>query len=216
MQFLERNGLLLAVKKHLAEQGGLVQAGPFTGMIYPHESALVRWCVPKLLGTYEQELHSFLSKFSRQKYDCILDIGSAEGYYACGLARIFRVPVYAYDPEPYERRFSALMAQQNGVGHLVHMANLFTQDDMKRFASQRALVVCDCEGFEEMLFTSDTLAFTQNWDLMIELHGSADAILPELGWPHTLTLINLEHRTGLQDEYRPYPQRFLICEATLH
>jgi protein-L-isoaspartate O-methyltransferase len=27
----------------------------------------------------------------------VIDIGSAEGYYACGLARMLQVPVYAYD-----------------------------------------------------------------------------------------------------------------------
>ena len=212
--FLERNGLLDQVKKHLVEHGTAIQAGPFAGMVYPRESALVRWCVPKLLGSYELELHPFLNTLSKRKYDCVIDIGSAEGYYACGLARMFRVPVYAYDPEPYEKKFSAMMAECNGVSDLVKMADLFTEKEMKSFANQRALVICDCEGFEETLFRPETLEFARNWDLLIELHGTADKTLPALAWPHATHIVAAERRTGLRDEHRAsYPQHFLLCDA---
>lgn len=215
VQFLEQNGLLDQVKQHIAEHGTAVRAGPFAGMVYPLESALNHWCIPKLLGTYECELHPFLHTLSKRKYDCVLDIGSAEGYYACGLARMFGVPVYAYDPEPYEKRFSALMAELNGVSSVVKMAALFTVNDMARFSDKRALVVCDCEGFEEVLFTSDTIDLTRRWDLMIELHGSAEQSLSALNWPHATTLVDAERRLGGQDEYRHYPQRFLLCDAQI-
>lgn len=211
--FMEREGLLDIVEEYLEEHGTTVAAGPFAGMVYPRESALVRWCLPKLLGSYELELHPFLSTLSERKYQCVIDIGSAEGYYACGLARMFRIPVYAYEPEPQEKRFSTMMAERNGVSDLVKMANLFTLKDMESFTGQRALVVCDCEGFEEALFRSEALALTRNWDLIIELHGAADIALPQLDWPHNIHTVFAEPRTGYRNEYRSYPQRFLLCDA---
>jgi hypothetical protein len=216
LHFLTSNGLLDQVKRYIEINGTVVQSGPFAGLVYPLDAALNRCSIPKLLGTYEMELHSFLNVAANRKYDCVIDIGSAEGYYAAGLARMLQVPVYAYDPSPDEKAYSALIAEHNGVSKLVTMAALFTVDEMQKFSNRRALVVCDCEGFEEILFRPDTLELTRNWDLIIELHGTADAILPALNWPHSLTVIPIEQRTGPQNEYREMHQRFLLCESAGH
>lgn len=213
LKLLKDGGLLDQVNQHIEECGTVVRSGPFAGMVYPLESATSRWSIPKLLGAYESELHPFLDVVGKRKYDCVIDIGSAEGYYASGLARMLQVPVYAYDPEPCEKAFAIKMSERNGVAKLVTMSDLFSVDDMRRFAGLRALVVCDCEGFEEVLFCPDTLNLTRNWDLIIELHGAADEILPRLGWPHRTTLVEALKKTGLCDEYRPLPQRFLLCDS---
>jgi hypothetical protein len=210
---LTSNGRLDQVKHYIEKHGTVVQSGPFAGLIYPLDAAIGRWSPPKLLGTYEMELHPFLYTAHDRRYDCVIDIGSAEGYYSTGLARMLQVPVLAYDPEPHERAFAVLMAESNGVSHLVKMADLFTVDEMRRLASRRALVVCDCEGFEGSLFRPDTIELTRNWDLMIELHGEADALLPALNWPHKIAVINLAERDGLQNEGRPKSQRFLFCDS---
>jgi hypothetical protein len=213
VSFLRHSGLLTQVKKHIACKGLKVLDGPFAGMTYPPDSALIRWCVPKLVGSYEKELHPFLFQAGMKGYDCVIDIGSAEGYYACGLARMLNIPVYAYDPEPKEKAFTLSMAKLNNVVHLVKAGNLFTPSDMKEFSLQRALVVCDCEGFEETLFTPTTLELTRRWDLLIELHGSAEQVLPALQWPHKTQVIPIQNRKGEEDEYRPGRQSFLVCEA---
>ena len=46
----------------------------------PHatEGALI----PRLLGTYECELHPHLAALSAEGLDCVIDVGCAEGYYA--------------------------------------------------------------------------------------------------------------------------------------
>jgi hypothetical protein len=213
MGMLAREGLLDQVKWYIEEHGTVVRSGPFAGLIYPLDSAVTRWSLPKLLGSYESEIHPFLELVRKRTYDCVIDVGSAEGYYACGLARMLQVPVYAYDPEPIEKAFAARMAERNGLAHLVTMADLFTIEDMRRFSSRRALVVCDCEGFEEVLFRPDTVGLTRRWDLMIELHGTADAILPKLNWPHATTLVDAPEKTGAQDEHRKLPQRYLLCDS---
>ncbi len=207
------SGRLDLVKQHIENHGTVVQSGPFTGLVYPLDAALNRWCLPKLLGTYEMELHPFLYEASSRKYDCVIDIGSAEGYYAAGLARMLHVPVYAYDPAPEEKAYSLLMAENNGVSELVNLDDLFTVDEMRNFSDRRALVICDCEGFEGVLFRSDTVELTRNWDLIIELHRTADVILPALNWPHEITVIEVMERSGLQNEYRGRKQRFLWCDS---
>jgi hypothetical protein len=214
LEFLASQGLLDEVKRHVEKHGNVVQSGPFSGLTYPPEAAISRWSAPKLLGTYEMELHPVLSTISTRKYDCAIDIGSAEGYYAVGLARMLRIPVFAYDPAPEERAYSARMAECNDVAGLVHLADLFTVETMRRFAGQRALVVCDCEGFEERLFQPETVELTRNWDIIIELHGTADAILPALAWPHAVTVIQPDERSNsAQNEHRGSKQRFLWCDS---
>ena len=215
LRLLKDTGQLDRVNQHIEESGTVVRSGPFAGMVYPLEVATTRWSVPKLLGSYESELHPFLEKVGKRRYDCVIDIGSAEGYYASGLAGMLRVPVYAYDPEPLEKAFSVKMSERNGVSHLVTMSDLFVVDDMRRFAGTRALVLCDCEGFEEVLFRPDTLELTRNWDLIIELHGAADKILPLLNWPHRTSIVEACKKTGSCDEYRVLPQRFLLCDSTV-
>lgn len=210
---LATNGGLDEVRRYIERRGTVVQSGPFAGLVYPLDAAITRWSIPKLLGTYEMELHPLLFAAANRKYECVIDIGSAEGYYSTGLAGLLQVPVYAYDPEPYEKNFAILMAKINGVSHLVQLADLFTVEEMRQFAVRRALVVSDCEGFEEVLFRPDTIELTRNWDLIIELHGTADALLPALNWPHKITTIDIATRQGLESERRSQPQRFLYCDS---
>jgi hypothetical protein len=214
-RMLKGAGLLDRVNRYIEERGTIVQSGPFAGMVYPLECATSRWSLPKLLGSYESELHPFLELVRKREYDCVVDIGSAEGYYATGLARMLQVPVYAYDPEPHEKAFAAKMSERNGVANLVTMSDLFTVDDMRHFARMHALVLCDCEGFEEVLFRHDTVDLTLNWDLIIEMHGKADTSLPRLSWTHTTTIVDALKKTGSYDEYRALPQRFLLCDSAV-
>jgi 2-polyprenyl-3-methyl-5-hydroxy-6-metoxy-1,4-benzoquinol methylase len=93
----------------------IVQDGPFAGMNFPLMPA--DGCVmPKLLGSYEEELHPFFNRFAGTDYDLIIDIGCAEGYYAVGLARLFeRARVLAYDIDANARQRCSELARLNGV-----------------------------------------------------------------------------------------------------
>jgi hypothetical protein len=70
-----------------------VLSGPFVGMRYLNEIVWgpieCRW-----LGTYEQELVPIIGKILKMNYSTIIDVGSAEGYYAIGLARCFPTRLY--------------------------------------------------------------------------------------------------------------------------
>src|SRR6478752_2830493 len=88
---------LVLANTFVAQHGAKILGGPFAGMEYVSvatEGALV----PRLLGSYESELHPHLQAFAEEGLDCVIDVGCAEGYYAVGLARMMPdVAVHAYD-----------------------------------------------------------------------------------------------------------------------
>ena len=71
---------------------------------------------PKLLGTYERELHAFIAEAIETGYSHLIDIGAAEGYYAVGLAlRMADCVVHAFDTDPEARANLATLSAINGV-----------------------------------------------------------------------------------------------------
>jgi len=229
MQILKRKGLLEATARYIERHGSTVRYGPFAGMVYPLESALSRHSIPKLLGVYEEELHGPLMVIEKRKYDVAIDIGSAEGYYAVGLARLLQTKVLAYDPEPIERGYCATAARINQVSGFVQLEDLFYRSDIQEFRDQRVLCVCDCEGYETELFTPESLPDLANWDVLIELHGAAAQRLPALNWPHRAVVIesvprckNFQELDGLGDqrsllsEYRSEAQTWLWIDSQGH
>jgi hypothetical protein len=153
-----------------AKAGWQVQTGPFTGMHYIEEarsSALL----PKLLGTYEDELHPTLEAFLAAPYPIVIDIGCAEGYYAVGLAR--RMPaaiIHAFDLEPKSRSLCTKLAIRNGVVDRVLIHDRFTLDQFPEPPAERLLVICDVDGFEIELFKPESTIHWQRADLIVELH----------------------------------------------
>lgn len=178
VRFLRESGWLAKAEAHIAKHGLCVQLGPFAGMVYPPRVAANRHILPKLAGTYERELHPYFT--TNPGYSRIIDIGCAEGYYAVGLARRWGIPVVAYDTDRREREFCRELAMANGVDPLVELRSLCTAAELLTFpAHERILILSDCEGFEQHLFTPDLVRYGQQWCYLIELHGDAgNAVCP--------------------------------------
>ena len=81
-------------------------SGPFKGLQYSSQALLSRLAGPKLLGTYERELHHILISRPWSEYEYAVDIGCAEGYYAVGIAAMFGRTVYGFETELAEREVS--------------------------------------------------------------------------------------------------------------
>jgi methylase of polypeptide subunit release factors len=65
--------------------------------------------VPKLLGSYEAELHPVLDQVIRNNYETIIDVGCAEGYYAVGLAlSLPTTHVHAFDIDSRARELCTI------------------------------------------------------------------------------------------------------------
>lgn len=148
--------------------------GPFKGMRYPALRSAGSTVYPKLLGSYERELHGVVEAAVGRGYDAVVDVGCAEGYYAVGLG--MRRPgarVFAYDTDPGALALCREMAALNGVrvetGEFCD-AEYLTGLDLGR----RALVVSDCEGYETQLFSRETVARLRRHDFLVETHDFID------------------------------------------
>ncbi|WP_293682965.1 hypothetical protein [uncultured Phenylobacterium sp.] len=150
--------------------GTIIYSGPFQGMDYVR-SATEGALVPRLLGTYESELHPHLAAFARAGLDCVIDVGCAEGYYAVGLARQMPgVTVHAHDIDAKARTSCAELAAKNGVAERVVIGGEFQPEDFERFAGRRALVMVDTEGAELDILQPDRAPALSGMRIIVETH----------------------------------------------
>lgn len=154
----------------------VVRHGPFRGMVYPARTAVGSFLFPKLLGSYERELHTVVQQICNTGYCQIVDIGCAEGYYAIGLAmRNPTAAVFAFDIDPAAQSQCRAMAKANGVDQRIVIGDECTAETLKGFDfADRTLVLSDCEGFEKDLFTDEVVARLRNHDVLIEVHDHLD------------------------------------------
>jgi precorrin-6B methylase 2 len=168
----ERKSGLTQITKAFVERHGLkVLSGPFHGMAYlPEATGSV--LVPKLLGSYEAELHGVLDQILETQYTLIVDIGCAEGYYAVGLAlRISSAQIYAFDLDPRARKLCHAMARSNNVSDRITIAGKCDVEHLNALSMEdRALIICDCEGGEIDLLRPELIPGLASADILVELH----------------------------------------------
>jgi len=201
--FLRQVGLAALAAKFTAAFGLTVRYGPCHGLKYTPEAARDRLIICKLLGSYEKELHRVFETADFVNYDCIVDVGCAEGYYAIGLALRTRCSVFAFDAAGPEIELARGMALQNGVADRVRFGSWCSPESLKTIVKQHAkpLVFSDCEGYETELFTEEVIPALRSSDLLIELHGTAKDILPDrLQNTHEIELIPSTDRSDSQYE----------------
>jgi precorrin-6B methylase 2 len=173
-----RAGVVDEFQKDFAD--GVVRNGVFSGMRYPSVEAAGSAIYPKLLGSYESELHPLMQRIVETGYSTIVDIGCAEGYYANGLAmRIPQAMVYAFDLEPRARELCAEMAEANGVDARVLIREACTPEVLAGMPlGTKALIISDCEGYEHDLFTPASVAALKRHDVLIEVHAFVNPDIP--------------------------------------
>jgi len=170
LRMLARWRSQVLVNTHIAQEGAKITGGPFKGMDYVNaatEGALI----PRLIGTYESELHPHLAAFAAAGLDCVIDVGCAEGYYAVGLARMMpEVTVYAYDIDEKARLACAELAAKNDVSGRVIIGGEFAPDGFQAFAGRRALVMVDAEGAEVDVLQPDLSPALAQMRIIVETH----------------------------------------------
>jgi precorrin-6B methylase 2 len=154
----------------IGHHGAKVLGGPFAGMAYVSEASEGA-LVPRLLGTYESELHPHLEAFAAAGLDTVIDVGCAEGYYAVGLARLMpQVTVQAYDIDDKARAACADLAAQNGVAERVIIGGEFAPDGFEAFAGRRVLVMVDAEGAELDILQPALSPSLAQMNIIVETH----------------------------------------------
>ena len=170
--------------------------GAFKGLQYPSLDITESALVPKIVGSYEYQLQPWLHRIINTSYSDIIDIGSAEGYYAVGLAK--RMPntvVHCYDINEKDIEFSKQMAKVNNVSNLTWNA-FCNENTLLNFAYRgKTLIICDCEGYELELFTKTVADKCKRVDFLIELHDVinpviSSQILSIFQYTHTFNVVN--------------------------
>lgn len=150
--------------------------GPFKGMLYPEFKAVGGAIAPKVLGSYERELHQVMEEICLNDYSEIVDVGCAEGYYAVGLAmRLPNAKVFAFDTDVVAIHLCKQMAQLNKVAERIIIGSFCDAKVLQSIPyTKRALIISDCEGYEKQLFTKEIVPFLAKHDLLIEVHDFLD------------------------------------------
>lgn len=173
-----------------------VLAGPFKGLRYSKAEALGSALWPKLLGTYEQELHSIIDPLLERPYRAVIDWGCAEGYYLVGFGRAMPdTLLIGVDPSEKALRRCREMATDNGIdSQRLKLFPSATLSDFPTVLNERTLIISDCEGFENELFGERT-SLSENADLIIECHdhlvaGTTKRLTENLSQTHKITLVS--------------------------
>jgi len=171
------SGLAELEEKFLSEHGVKVTGGIFAGMTYlPEAKGSV--LIPKLLGTYEQEIAHWIRDVVAAPPARIIDVGCAEGYYAVGLARLLpETEIFAFDINASAQRLCRRLAELNGVGGRVRVGGRCSQNDLQRLAGSGTVLICDIEGAEGAFLDPRAIPALLQTTLIVELH---DCLVPDV------------------------------------
>jgi hypothetical protein len=213
--------------------------GPFLGMRYGNQAFGSRlW--PKLLGTYETELHPLIREILRNPPSRIIDVGCAEGYYAVGFALTCpSSEVHAYDTADFARELTSKLANSNGVSSRMTLHGEFSvEKDVPAEQDITCFIFCDTDGAEIEIFKESSVGLLRHCSLLIETHdylrqGITDDLLARFAPTHDGTVIHshcdydvksLDYRTPAFsesnrtlraryfEEGRPAPQKWIYLK----
>ena len=183
-----------------------VIGGPFKGLRYCEAKYASGPLLPRLLGTYEAELHDTLYEFKNNKYEEIINVGAAEGYYTIGLSIFFpSTKIRAYEIDPIVFSYTNKMIKYNNKENQIELIN---KDALKDFQNiklnQRLLIFVDCEGCEFEIFDKDITENFLSSDLIIEMHvKDLDTTILESNFfkTHHIQKVFGQNRKYLIEEY---------------
>jgi hypothetical protein len=230
MRWLKENGVLELAERFSLSNGQAVLHGPFAGMKYPAASILSRNSVPRLLGSYESELHEVIQSGLGYKYERVIDIGSAEGYYAVGFALKGQSPVVTFETDPRELALCQEMARLNHVEHRLTARELCNPEALRALAGgKRCFILSDCEGYELDLFDDPTVQALVRSDVLIEIHLDAyEPLVERFTKTHQVRTFMSRPRSGSEYselaclgakadlgicEFRPEGQRWILAQS---
>lgn len=226
----------LKIMHEVFEDKYIVQNGHFRGMKYINRSSGSA-LLPKILGSYEEPIQDWIGEvINSGKYNHILDIGCAEGYYACGFAmNMPNSTITAYDIDLNARVNSNELKQINNLKN-IQIKSECTHDELNSKCIENTLVFCDIEGFEDILLDPIKVPNLKNVDIILEAH---DCFIPNLTeklisrfyLTHTMRIIvNYPYRVKkyytpnkissdqfdyITNEHRPDFMRFIYMESTV-
>lgn len=164
----------LILRRLMQDAGDAVSAGPFAGMRIAH---LATWgdgdLLAKLNGTYEAELYTAFNEIKGIPFQCVINIGCAEGYYAVGAALALNTTfVLAVDIDDAALSATRANAEMNGVAEKLRFRSGLDAAGVCEVVDPATcnLVISDCEGFELEVFSGAAIEALRNSYCLIECH----------------------------------------------
>lgn len=172
-----RHGITGLGERLAASTDATVRSGPFAGLRYPADRlADVDAPVAKLVGCYEQEIADIFAGALGRGVRTFVDVGSADGYYAVGMAvRNPLLTTYAYDLSSSARRLCAAVAALNGVAERVRLGRRCDARELDGLPLDGALMLCDIEGGEAEFFDARTVDLLRHTRVVVEAHDGGRA-----------------------------------------
>lgn len=218
-QLVERWGCTALNRKLIAKFGAKVLHGPFTGIVLMPETHKEH-IAPHLLGLYEGELYPAWKTVFEGTFTQILDVGAKFGFYAVALARQFpKVPVLAFDTDPWARKAMREMNEGNGVK--VQVETFCDPAWLRTLLAENAFIFSDCEGYEATLFGGDPIPALKSATMLIEIHeqfspGVTAMLREKFARSHDIAIINsrIDSPVALSelDALTPEERTMAICE----
>ena len=177
------NGLLSSMIRHWKQHelrrvadtlsalsGDTVLGGPFAGMLFGNRRSR-SMNMPKLIGSYECELHEIVKRLIERRFPAIINIGAAEGYYAVGMAvKCPHTQVIAFEMEQGVRTECAANAALNKVEDRITILGQCDSRSLQAMQLDNTLIILDGEGAELDIRNEDIAPKLTNTWLLIELH----------------------------------------------
>jgi hypothetical protein len=195
---------------------GRVAGGPFKGMLMDYEAFPVL-SAPKFIGCYEKEIIDFVREAIALSPPLVLNVGTAEGYYAIGFALMLpQARVFAAETDPKALRATLRNAQLNGVGDRLSTVGVLHSGEIARYlTSPGSLIMMDCEGAEFDLLNPDKDPILQYTHVIVEVHndrGNVSEILNRFRRSHEIHNADAKARTiddlgGLADTVEAVDER---------
>ncbi|WP_035611019.1 hypothetical protein [Haloferula sp. BvORR071] len=146
-----------------------VLGGPFEGMRY-FDGTFFGPITSRWLGCYEEALHSVVREVFAGNYRTIIDVGSAEGYYAVGLARALpQCEVYSFDTDPISRSQQKHLIELNGTKNL-RLGSFCDHAFLSRPLEGPVFLLVDIEGWEWKLLDPEVCPALAKMDILTEIH----------------------------------------------
>jgi hypothetical protein len=203
-----------------AGPAAVILSGPFSGMKYI-KSFNKEWFTQKVIGFYEYPLREAIESICKTDYRLIVDIGAAEGYYACGLA--YR------KPDCRVVCFEADLAKHDAIRKIASINNCLNRIRIRGYCDRKSLsselssasglklVFLDCEGAENDILDSESVRELDRCDILVETHdfivpGVTDSLIERFSKSHEISVFD---DCELPDSVRNLGREFGVDEKMM-
>jgi len=164
---------------------GMVCNGPFSKLKGSALDSSIPLLDPAfLLGSWEKELNIELERLFGFRFDKIINIGAAEGYFAVGLLmRCQDCDEVAFETIPVYHEQIRKLAEINGVSNRLRIEGFCNLDTLRKtlVGCRRPFLFVDAEGYEKDLLNPEAIPELRDSFMVVECHDFRDnSITPTL------------------------------------